>query len=261
MTSYKKWLHSVYSSLEHYIIIMFLWIPPIIAFLLGSIPFGLLIAKSRGINIREHGSGNIGATNVLRIVGKKYGIACFILDFLKGLIPALLGYNLYTFTGADETMAISALREYAFDLGSNQFKAQALAVFTGLCAILGHNYSPWVNFKGGKGIATSAGVLAVFMPFGLPILILIFLLTYKISRYVSLASIMASASLPLLVLFGAWKHGKLTNGTWNKPLLIFAVFVGVMAIWKHRSNIKNILNGSEFKFESKKKSNPSQQEE
>jgi len=105
-----------------------LWLIPIFAFFLGSIPFGLLIAKSRGIDIRQHGSGNIGATNVLRIVGKKYGITCFILDFLKGLIPALLGYNLYTFTGADSTMAIDFLRSNAFDLGDNQFKAQSLQV-------------------------------------------------------------------------------------------------------------------------------------
>jgi len=240
---------------------MSLWIPPIIAFLLGSIPFGLLIAKSRGINIREHGSGNIGATNVLRIVGKKYGITCFVLDFLKGLIPALLGYNLYKFTGADETMTVGFLREHAFDMGTDQFRAQAFSVFTGLCAILGHNYSPWVNFKGGKGIATSAGVLAALMPVGLPILILIFFLTFKITRYVSLASIIGSASLPLVVLFGSWNHGKLANGTWNKPLLIFAIFIATMAIWKHRSNIKNLMNGTEYKFTSKKKPNNSQTEE
>ncbi len=231
---------------------MTLWLLPIFAFLLGSIPFGLLIAKSKGINIREHGSGNIGATNVLRIVGKKYGITCFVLDFLKGLIPALLAYNLIKYTDASETMTIGFLREHAFDLGSEQFKAQSLQVFTGLCAILGHNYSPWVNFKGGKGIATSAGVLAAFMPFGLLILTAIFILTYKTTRYISLASMVAAGSLPLVVLYGSWSHSKLADGTWNKPLFIFAVFIGLMAIWKHRSNIKNILAGKEHKFTKKK---------
>ncbi len=231
---------------------MNIWLLPIFAFLLGSIPFGLLIAKSRGINIREHGSGNIGATNVLRIVGKKYGITCFVLDFLKGLVPALLAYSLIKYNGADETMTIGFLREHAIDLGDQQFKAQAIQVFTGLCAILGHNYSPWVNFKGGKGIATSAGVLAAFMPFGLPILILIFILTFKITRYVSVASMVGAASLPLLVLLGSWHHGKLAAGTWNKPLLIFAIFIALMAIWKHRSNIKNLIAGKEHKFTSKK---------
>lgn len=229
------------------------WLPPIIAFLLGSIPFGLLIAKSKGINIREHGSGNIGATNVLRTVGKKYGITCFVLDFLKGLIPALLGYSIYKYAGADETMTIGFIREHAFDFGNDQFKAQSFQVFTGLCAILGHNYSPWVNFKGGKGIATSAGVLAAFMPFGLPILIAIFFLTFKLTRYVSLASIIGSLSLPILVLAGSAVHGKLQNGTWNKPLFFFAVFIALMAVWKHRSNIKKLLAGEEYKFEKKKK--------
>ena len=232
---------------------MNIWLLPIFAFLLGSIPFGLLIAKSRGINIREHGSGNIGATNVLRIVGKKYGITCFILDFLKGLIPALLAYNLYKFTGADETMMIGFLREHAIDLGDEQFKAQSLKVFTGLCAILGHNYSPWVNFKGGKGIATSVGVLIAFMPFGALILIAIFILTFKITRYISLASIVAAASLPLLVLYGSWSHGKLAAGTWDKPLLIFSILIAAMAIFKHRSNIKNLISGKEYKFAKKNK--------
>lgn len=237
---------------------MNIWLLPIFAFLLGSIPFGLLIAKSRGINIREHGSGNIGATNVLRIVGKKYGITCFILDFLKGLIPALLAYNLYKFTGANEEMTIGFLREHAIDLGDQQLKTQALQVFTGLCAILGHNYSPWVNFKGGKGIATSAGVLIAFMPFGTLILIAIFILTYMLTRYVSLASIIAAASLPFIVLYGSWTHGKLADGTWNKPLLAFAIFIALMAIWKHRSNIKNLLAGKEYKFASKNNSKKDQ---
>ena len=233
--------------------IMNIWLLPIFAFFLGSIPFGLIIAKSKGINIREHGSGNIGATNVLRIVGKKYGITCFFLDFLKGLIPALLAYNLYKFTGADETMTINAIRQYAMDLGDNQFKAQALQVFTGLCAILGHNYSPWVNFKGGKGIATSAGVLLAFMPFATLLLILIFIATFYTTRYVSVASITAAGSLPFLVLYGSWSHGKLQAGTWNKSLFTFAILIGALAIWKHRSNIASLRAGTEHKFISKKK--------
>jgi len=150
-------------------------------------------------------------------------------------------------------MTIAAIREYAIDLGDNQFKAQALQVFTYLCAILGHNYSPWVNFKGGKGIATSAGALIAFMPFGTAILIVIFILTYKITRYISLASMVAAASLPFIVLYGSWSHGKFEDNTWNKPLLIFAVFIGLMAIWKHRSNIRNLIDGKEHKFTSKKK--------
>lgn len=232
---------------------MNIWLPPIFAFLLGSIPFGLLIAKSKGINIREHGSGNIGATNVLRVVGKKYGITCFFLDFLKGLIPALVGYNLVRYAGADDRMTISALTQHGVVLpASEQFKVQGIQVLTGLCAILGHNYSPWVKFKGGKGIATSGGALAGLMPIAFLILILVWFLTFKITRYVSVASMVAAGSLPILVVAGSWHHGKLADGTWNKPLLIFAVFIGAMAIWKHRSNIRNLRNGTEHRFGNKK---------
>ncbi len=233
---------------------MNIWLLPIFAFLLGSIPFGLLIAKSQGINIREHGSGNIGATNVLRIVGKKYGISCFVLDFFKGFIPALLAYNLFTFTNADSTMAVDFIRQHAFDFGDAQFQAQGMKVLTGLCAILGHNYSPWVNFKGGKGIATSAGVLLAFMPFATLILIAIFIITFKVTRYISVASMVAAGSLPFLVLYGSWSHGKIQAGTWDKPLFIFAAFIGALAIWKHRSNIVSLRAGEEHKFVSKKKS-------
>ncbi len=228
------------------------WLPPLIAFLLGSIPFGLLIAKSQGINIREHGSGNIGATNVLRTVGKKYGITCFILDFFKGFIPALLGVSFFYFGDTHHSMALGFLKPYAMH-SDDQFFTQSMQVFTGLCAILGHNYSPWVNFKGGKGIATSAGVLAVLMPAGLVILIVIFILTFKLTRYVSVASMAGAASLPIIVLGGSLYHGKFQDGTWNKPLLIFAILIAFLAIWKHRSNIKNLINGSEHKFTPKKK--------
>lgn len=231
-----------------------LWIPPIIAFLLGSIPFGLLIAKSQGINIREHGSGNIGATNVLRVVGKKYGISCFVLDFLKGLFPALLGVSLIQYTGQDQTMVISSLSGMANILPETErTTAQILQLVTGLFAILGHNYSPWVNFKGGKGIATSAGVFCAFAPFAIPVLILVWCAFFFTTRYVSVASIAASIGLPLTVIWGSWYHGKIADGTWNKPLFFFSLFIGAMAVWKHRSNIQKLMNGTENRFTPKKK--------
>lgn len=232
-----------------------LWIPPIIAFLLGSIPFGLLIAKSQGINIREHGSGNIGATNVLRVVGKKFGISCFLLDFLKGVIPSILGISLIQYSGQDPTMAIDALAKFTNTLPeSERTTVQSLQLITGLCAILGHNYSPWVNFKGGKGIATSAGVFCAFAPFAIPVLILIWCAFFFTTRYVSVASIAASIGLPLTVLWGSWYHGKIAAGTWNKPLFCFSVLIGAMAVWKHRSNIQKLMNGTENRFTPKKKS-------
>ncbi|MEO1857285.1 MAG: glycerol-3-phosphate 1-O-acyltransferase PlsY [Rubritalea sp.] len=230
-----------------------IWIPPIIAFFLGSIPFGLLIAKSKGINIREHGSGNIGATNVLRVVGKKYGISCFVLDFFKGMIPALLGISLIQYEGQGHSMVINSLAHFATVLpNSESITAQTMQLVTGLCAILGHNYSPWVNFKGGKGIATSAGVFATFMPAAIPILILLWCLLFFTTRYVSVASIAVSIALPITVISGSLFHGKIADGSWNKPLFFFSVFIGAMAVWKHRSNIANLMHGRENRFTPKK---------
>jgi glycerol-3-phosphate acyltransferase PlsY len=225
---------------------MQLWLCPLIAFLLGSIPFGLIIARMKGIDIRQHGSGNIGATNVLRIVGKKYGITCLFLDLLKGLIPTILAISLIRFTGMKNPMALDVLENHAgiFPM----LTAQVFQVITGLCAILGHNYSPWVGFKGGKGIATSAGVLIAMMPAAIVILLVVWLLVFFISKYVSLASVIAALTLPVLTLWGSWFHGKIQDGTWNKPLFIFSIIIAALATWKHRSNFKRIREGTEHRF-------------
>ena len=230
---------------------MQLWLCPLFAFLLGSIPFGLLIAKAKGIDIRQHGSGNIGATNVLRVVGKKYGITCLILDALKGLIPTIVGISLIRFAGMKNPMMISALDPFSAEFP--MLTAQVLQVITGLCAILGHNYSPWVGFKGGKGIATSAGVLIAMMPAAIVILLVVWLIVFATTRYVSLASIVAAAVLPLVTLWGSWFHGKIQNGTWNKPLFVFTVIIAVLAVWKHRSNIQRLRQGTENRFQKKAK--------
>ena len=231
---------------------MQLWLCPLIAFLLGSIPFGLIIAKAKGINIREHGSGNIGATNVLRVVGKKYGITCLLLDALKGFVPTVIAISLIRFPGIQNPMTLSGLLPHASEFP--MLTAQMFQVLTGLCAILGHNYSPWVGFKGGKGIATSAGVLIALMPAAVVILIAIWGLVFLLSRYVSLASILAAGALPLVTLWGSWLHGKIQNGTWNKPLFAFSIIIAVLAIWKHRSNIQRLLAGTEHRFTRKSKS-------
>jgi glycerol-3-phosphate acyltransferase PlsY len=228
-----------------------LWIPPIFAFLIGSIPFGLLIAKAKGINIREHGSGNIGATNVLRVVGKKYGIACLFLDLLKGLIPTMIGISLITYAGSHNPMSFGFLSQYAQELPRPQ--AQTMHILTALATILGHNYSPWIGFKGGKGIATSAGALIALMPAGVIILILVWVLLFKTTKYVSVASIGAALSLPVIMILGSWYHGKLANGTWNVPLFIFSIIIALLATWRHRSNIQNLMNGTEHRFEKKQK--------
>lgn len=244
---------------------MQLWLCPLIAFLLGSIPFGLIIAKAKGINIREHGSGNIGATNVLRVIGKKYGISCLLLDALKGFIPVVIALNLVQIIGKKVGFFhIGGLDEFAMVLPAvRQFDGQLVHVLTAFAAVLGHNYSPWVGFKGGKGIATSAGVLIALMPAGLVLLIFVWVIVFALSRYVSLASIVAAAALPVITHIGARFH-HLNNdksmptlwesGTWNKPLFAFSLIIGVLAIWKHRSNIDRLRNGTENRFTRKAKS-------
>lgn len=244
---------------------MQLWLCPLIAFLLGSIPFGLLIAKSKGIQIREHGSGNIGATNVLRVVGKKYGIACLLLDALKGFVPVVLAINLIQIEGKPTGFFhLGALDLLALILpAAEQFKGQLLQVLTAFAAILGHNYSPWVGFKGGKGIATSAGVLLALMPAGVALLVIVWVVVFALSRYVSLASIVAAAALPLITHIGARFHHLHNDksqptlweaGTWNKPLFYFSLVISILAIWKHRSNIQRLREGTEHRFTRKPKS-------
>ncbi len=234
---------------------MQLWLCPLFAFLLGSIPFGLIIARAKGINIREHGSGNIGATNVLRVIGKKYGITCLFLDALKGFIPVMIAINMIQIAGKGNALHLAALDPLALILpAAEQFKGQLIHVLTALAAVLGHNYSPWVGFKGGKGIATSAGVLLALMPAGIGLLVIVWLIAFGISRYVSLASIIAAAALPIITIYGSWFHGRIADGTWNKPLFTFSVVIAVLAIWKHQSNIQRLLAGTEHRFSRKPKS-------
>jgi glycerol-3-phosphate acyltransferase PlsY len=243
---------------------MQLWLCPIIAFLLGSIPFGLILAKLKGIDIRAHGSGNIGATNVLRIVGKKYGITCLILDLLKGYLPVLIAINLIQIDGKSVVPHLHFLDCCALHLpAAEQFKGQFIHVLTALLAVLGHNYSPWVGFKGGKGIATSAGVLLGLMPFAVVLLIVVWGLLFATTRYVSVASIGAAAALPVLTHVGARFHKNADGislweaGTWNKPLFVFTVVISVLAIWKHRTNLKRLREGTEHRFEPRKNKQPS----
>jgi glycerol-3-phosphate acyltransferase PlsY len=234
---------------------MQLWICPLLAFLLGSIPFGLLIARLKGIDIRAHGSGNIGATNVLRVVGKKYGITCLILDALKGYLPVLLALNLVRIDGTTPAPHLGFLDSLAVTLpAAAALKAQLVHVLTALCAILGHNYSPWVGFKGGKGIATSAGVVLGLMPLVVLFLLGVWILLFLTTRYVSVASIGAAGALPLLTHLDARLQKNADGlsawqaGTWSVPLLVFSIIIALLAIWKHRGNIERLRNGTENRF-------------
>jgi glycerol-3-phosphate acyltransferase PlsY len=193
------------------------------AFLLGSIPTGYLVARAKGVDIRQHGSGNIGATNVFRTLGKPLGIFVFVTDALKGFAAVWLAGR---FGGASDWAGIIA----------------AVAV------IAGHNYTPWLGFKGGKGIATSAGVLLALMPWAVLCIAIVWFVVFKVSRYVSLASISAAAALPVAVA-ALWSAGCGGNG----PLLGFSVLISALAIWRHRTNIQRLRAGTESRFEGKKK--------
>jgi len=151
----------------------------IVSYLLGSIPSGYLIAKSHGIDIRQHGSKNIGATNVLRVMGKKWGYLVFFCDALKGFVSVKVGFSLAGSFGATVTLA---------------------GLVAALCCILGHNHPVWLGFKGGKGVATSAGVVIALFPVVIVLLAgIVWLLVFLLGRYVSLASISTAVALPIAV--------------------------------------------------------------
>jgi len=232
---------------------MQLWLCPLLAFLMGAIPFGLLMAKSRGIDIRAHGSGNIGATNVLRVMGKNFGIPCLLLDILKGFIPVAIAVNLIQITGRPVQVPLALPDAWVMKLAAGDaLKAQIAHIATALAAVLGHNYSPWAGFKGGKGISTSAGVLLGLMPFAVLLLLAVWLLLFFTTRYVSVASIGAACVLPLLALWGSWHHGRIQDGTWNKPLFALSLLIAISAVWKHRTNIQRLRAGTENRFERKR---------
>jgi len=200
-----------------------------VAYLLGSIPTGYVFARSRGIDIRTVGSGNIGATNILRTFGKPAGIFVLAVDALKGFISCYfvgpLAYRLL----AGPLEAASATHEY-------------LEITGGLFAILGHNYTCWLKFKGGKGIATSAGVVLALLPSALAVSLGVWLLMLAITRYVSIASMAGAFVLP----FAAWFFGRSTR------MIVVGAIIGALAIYKHRSNIQRLLKGTENRIGKKR---------
>ncbi|HUT30959.1 MAG TPA: glycerol-3-phosphate 1-O-acyltransferase PlsY [Sedimentisphaerales bacterium] len=205
----------------------------IAAYLLGSVPFGVIIAKAHGKDLRTIGSGNIGATNVARALGRKWAYFCFLLDALKGLVPTLLAVLL---------------------ISSPPTVAELLVpLAAGVAAILGHIFPLYLKFEGGKGVTTSFGVALGLWPFyTLCALaaIVIWLVVVLIWRYVSLASIIASLAFPLalvaaILVVPDWQFAQL----W--PLLIAATAIPVMVVLRHRQNIKRLLAGTEPKILSK----------
>ena len=196
----------------------------LLGYLLGSIPTGFLVARARGVDIRTVGSGNIGATNAFRVLGKGLGIFVLLMDALKGWIAVQVGA--YFINRLLPGAALDNLR-----------------ITAGIAAILGHNFTCWLNFKGGKGIATSAGVLIALVPWALVIILSIFIILFLTTRFVSVGSIAASFSLP----FATWFTTK------DVGLTIVTGAMGALAILKHRKNIQRLLNGTENRIQFKKK--------
>lgn len=197
----------------------------LLAYIAGATPFGYMVAKWKGIDIRQHGSGNIGATNVIRVMGKKIGLPVFALDVLKGLLPVLLARIWSARMGFDPTWPM---------------------LLAALGSVLGHNFTFWLGFKGGKGIATSAGVMLAVLPIALGVALLLWIAIFYTTRYVAIASIAAGISLPLTVL----AQRALTGGP-ALPMLGFAAVIGGLAVWRHRSNIQRLRAGTENRFVSR----------
>jgi len=200
------------------------------AYLAGSIPFGLLLGRLRGVDLRAHGSKNIGATNAGRVLGRKWGALCFVLDVLKGALPTLAA-GVWGATLSDATLS-----------------PQREALWTGvaLAAILGHVFPVWLGFKGGKGVATSLGALLALYPIvTLPAAgaLIVWLVSLRVTRYVGLSSVLAAAALPLLVI------GASRTPVWEEravlPVLGLTALLAALVIWRHTGNLARTFRGEE----------------
>lgn len=230
-----------------------LTIAAVVGYFLGALPFGWLISRRFGINIFEHGSKNPGATNVKRVLGemfgkrgKRAGDLAFFLDALKGAVAAgwplwiLPLYKLHTV----QIEHLGGLDVRHVPIERAQFDPETIvaAAITGLVfALIGHSFSCWTRFKGGKGVATSAGGLVVLLPLPTAIGLAAWIVVFQLSRYVSLASIVAAVALPA----SAWLLGAST------AFAILASILGVFVIARHKTNIVRLLNGTENKFAKK----------
>ena len=211
----------------------------LVGYLLGSLPFGYVVARVKGVNIFEVGSKNPGATNVRRVLGAGPGNLVFVLDALKGAVAASWAFGRF-----------GAKTDFAFDgpfTWLHEHYAGADWISFGMAglvgALLGHSFSCFTKFKGGKGVATAAGGCLVLMPLGTLIAAVVWAVTFYTSRYVSLASILAAVALPVTVL--ALRQ--------PAPLLIFAAVAALFVMVRHRANITRLLNGTENRFAKKPK--------
>jgi acyl phosphate:glycerol-3-phosphate acyltransferase len=195
------------------------------SYLLGSVPFGYLAGRLAGIDIRKVGSGNVGATNVVRVLGKRYGYPVFALDVSKG------------FTAVMISMLMAPGRPPEWN------SPGIFGILAAISSVLGHLYPLWLKFEGGKGVATSAGALLALTPVATLIGVAIWIIVFWLTRYVSLASITAAVILPIVILLVG------SNDRHNgRPLVYASVCVAAVVIWRHRSNLLRLMRGTEPRF-------------
>ena len=193
----------------------------LMGYLCGSLPTSYIIGRIFfGLDLREHGSGNVGATNALRVLGKKAGMAVLVIDMAKGSLSVLLARYFIQSKNVDDP--------------------SVLLVLVAVSAMLGHVYTLWLRFAGGKGVATSAGVLLALSPLALFIDLILFSSVVALSRYVSLGSILAALFITPLV---AWEAGQ-----WTDPRVALALIAAFCVILRHRSNLSRLLSGEENKI-------------
>lgn len=212
----------------------------VVAYVAGSIPFGLLLGFTRGVDIREHGSGNIGATNTMRVLGRRLGLAAFALDVSKGAIPVLIWGYIISAASRPDLPAIEAWKW----------------LIVGVATVAGHMYPIFLRFKGGKGVATGFGMFLGFWPWVTPaalVALVVWIVTLLGSRFVSVASIAGAVALPLGIIAFAlspWPAQTTLVGAW--PFALVGVLIAALVVVKHRSNIARLKSGTEPRIGARK---------
>lgn len=218
------------------------------SYLLGSIPFGLLLGLAKGVDVRQHGSKNIGSANVGRTLGRKWGVLTFFLDALKGFIPTFIaGFVLKTVARPE----VPSFMAWAW-------------LLVGVAAVTGHMCSPFLKFRGGKGVATGFGaVMAIFPILTLPAIVALFVwfACVKTTRFIGLSSCVAAISIPLSIIwvngfarhFGLFVPERSASVAWPMwPYVTAAILLAAMVVWRHRSNIGRMISGTEPRYGQKK---------
>jgi glycerol-3-phosphate acyltransferase PlsY len=210
-----------------------------ISYLIGSFPTGYLLSRTRGVDIRRYGSGNIGATNVFRVLGPWLGSAVFLLDAGKGIFAVRFAIWLNAHFPSS-LMDLEGLYMPVMVL-----PPVVAAILAAIWAIVGHSFTVWLGFKGGKGVATSLGAVIALTPWGGLGAFVIWITVLFVTRYVSVASLVASASVPLIAFFTVPAADRI-------PLVGLSIILAAIIFWRHRGNIDRLRNGKEHRWARKK---------